>query len=161
MFIKAFVKGLRANPFSESLLQDKVKTTVEVRQRATIHMKADEVMKLKRVEERHPLVKSQSCEDAPSRDTTRPTFQRDECCYVPYLASGTSRGEVLLAGRIETLGANFTASKKEILNGPQVTARLRFLSPPTGYSIFTPNRGATFIRQRGTTPIIATLWLRN
>jgi len=34
MFIDAFVKGLRANPFSESVLREKVETMVEVRQRA-------------------------------------------------------------------------------------------------------------------------------
>jgi len=48
MFIEAFVKGLRANPFSESLLWDKPETMVEVRRRATTHMDAEETMKQKR-----------------------------------------------------------------------------------------------------------------
>jgi len=55
MFVEAFVKGLRENPFSKSLLRDKVETMAEVRRRATRHIEAKEVMKKKWVEERRPL----------------------------------------------------------------------------------------------------------
>ena len=60
-------------------------------------------------------MKSQSREDAPRRDTSRPTFHRDEHRYVPYVASGHNWGEGRFAGRTRTHGSNFTTSKKEIL----------------------------------------------
>ena len=69
MFIEAFKKGLRANPFSESLLREKPKTIVEVLRRATTHMDAEETMKQKRFEERCTLVKSQPLPDIPRGDT--------------------------------------------------------------------------------------------
>jgi len=45
MFIDAFVKRLRENPFSESLLREKVKIMDEIRRRATTHIKEKEEMK--------------------------------------------------------------------------------------------------------------------
>jgi len=57
MFVDAFVKGLRTNPFSESLLRDKVETMAMVYRRATTHIEAEEVLKKIWVGKRHYLIK--------------------------------------------------------------------------------------------------------
>jgi len=59
MTIDTFVERLRANPFSESFLRGKAETMIEVYQRATTYIEAEEVMKRKIVEERHSLNKYQ------------------------------------------------------------------------------------------------------
>jgi len=38
------VKGLRTNPFSESLLRDKVETMAKVQRRTTTHIEAEEYL---------------------------------------------------------------------------------------------------------------------
>jgi len=52
MLVGAFVKGLRANPFSESLIKLLATTLAEVRGRAAIHIKIEEAMQKKRAEEK-------------------------------------------------------------------------------------------------------------
>jgi len=54
MLVGAFVKGLRANPFSESLIRAPATTLAEVRNRATIYIETEEAMQRKRLEERRP-----------------------------------------------------------------------------------------------------------
>ncbi|XP_027915626.1 uncharacterized protein LOC114175066 [Vigna unguiculata] len=54
MLVGAFVKGLRANPFSKSLIRAPATTLAEVRNRATIYIETEEAMQRKRLEERRP-----------------------------------------------------------------------------------------------------------
>jgi len=60
MFLEVFMKGLRANTFSESLLQDRLKMMAEIHKRATTHIDAEETVKQKRAVERHTLAKPQT-----------------------------------------------------------------------------------------------------
>jgi len=54
MLVRAFVKGLRANLFSESLIRTPAATLAEVCNRASIHIDTEEAMQRKRAEERKP-----------------------------------------------------------------------------------------------------------
>jgi len=80
MFVDAFVKGLRANPFSESLLRERVKFMTEVCRRATTHIEAEEVMKGKRAKERRPRNKYNNSirEGKFKPEEERNAFQKEE-----------------------------------------------------------------------------------
>jgi len=87
------MKGLRVNPFNDSLLQDRLETMVEVCRRATTHIDAEETMKQKRAEEWQPLAKFQPHSDMSREDMIHLRFQKDEHRYIPYAASEPSRKE--------------------------------------------------------------------
>jgi len=53
MLVTAFVKGFRANPFSESLIRQKVESLEEIRTRVGSHIEAKEVMKQNNSVEKH------------------------------------------------------------------------------------------------------------
>lgn len=57
MVIDDFVKGLRANPFSDSLLRNRVVSMTEVRERASVHIATEEAIRQKKAHERHGEVK--------------------------------------------------------------------------------------------------------
>jgi len=48
MVIDAFVKGLRANPFSDSLLRNRAASMTEVRERASVHIATEEAIRRKK-----------------------------------------------------------------------------------------------------------------
>jgi len=52
ILVDAFLKGLRANTFSDSLVRNPVVSLAKIRARASIHIEADEVMRDKRRLER-------------------------------------------------------------------------------------------------------------
>jgi len=52
MLVGAIVKGLRANPFSKSLIRLPATTLAEVRGRVVVHIEMEEAMQKKRAEEK-------------------------------------------------------------------------------------------------------------
>jgi len=51
--VDAFVKGLRANPFSNSLLRDRAMSVTEVQERAYVYIATKDAIREKKSNERH------------------------------------------------------------------------------------------------------------
>jgi len=87
LLVDAFVKGLRANTFSESLVRIPALSLSEIRSRATTHIEAEDVMRSKRRQERRENG------DVKPRDARRtydtPFFKRTDKRYSPYVASAS------------------------------------------------------------------------
>jgi len=89
MLVGAFVKGLRANPFSESLIRLPAATLVEVRSRAAIHIETEETMQRKRAEEKRP---NPECKNKDARRQVMETFsphKRSSHKFTPYSTQRT------------------------------------------------------------------------
>jgi len=52
MYIDAFIKGLRTNPFNESLIRNKATSMAKIRNQVVTHIEVEETMRSQRVEER-------------------------------------------------------------------------------------------------------------
>jgi len=85
ILVDAFVKGLRANTFSESLVRIPALSLSEIRSRATTHIEAEDVMRQKRHQEKRMNG------DDKARDTRRthnvPFLKRTDKRFSPYVAS--------------------------------------------------------------------------
>jgi len=82
MLVGAFVKGLRANLFSESLIRSPALTLAEVRSRAAIHIETEEAMQRKRSEERRPAADHRSRD--PRRQILEASSTRGRTKFSPY-----------------------------------------------------------------------------
>jgi len=60
LLVKAFVKGLRASSFSESLYRIPPKTLMEIRQRAAVEIETEEAMRHKKVGDKRTLTHTKS-----------------------------------------------------------------------------------------------------
>jgi len=87
ILVDAFVKGLRANTFSESLVRILTLSLSEIRSRATTHIEAEDVMRQKCRQEKR------ANGDDKTRDVRRtndaPFFKRTDKRYSPYVASAS------------------------------------------------------------------------
>lgn len=72
MVVDALVKGLRASPFSDSLLQNWVELMAEVHEQATIHFKVEEAIRRKRVNKlkKQGMYKESTCSHSKNIDTS-------------------------------------------------------------------------------------------
>jgi len=87
ILVDAFVKGLRANTFSESLVRIPALSLSEIRSRATTHIEAEDVMRQKRRQEKR------ANGDVKTRDVRRTNdahfLKRTDKRYSPYVASAS------------------------------------------------------------------------
>lgn len=87
--MEAFVKGLKVNSFSESLVRNLATFLAKIRIRASKHIEVDDIMRSKRHLEKHTMSKArprethrQSCEDITPRHT--------DCRFAPYVAHAST-----------------------------------------------------------------------
>jgi len=79
MVVDAFVKGLRANPFSDSLLRERPMSMMEIRERVSVHTITKEAIRRKKPSERQDEGRYQErIRDAQSRSTETTVKQSDD-----------------------------------------------------------------------------------
>ncbi|XP_027932759.1 uncharacterized protein LOC114188367 [Vigna unguiculata] len=79
LLVKAFVKGLRANSFGESLYRIPPKTLMEIRQRAAVEIETEEAMRHKKAGDKRALTNTRSERDVKTfrRERTPPRPRTD------------------------------------------------------------------------------------
>jgi len=121
MLVGAFVKGLRANSFSESLIRTPVVTLAEIRSRAAIYIETEEAMQRKRLEERRPQPEHKSRDVRRQIMETSSPYKKASRKFAPYSPRHNSdkRGT-------KPLCPHFFESKTRILQDEGVSKYLRF-----------------------------------
>ena len=84
MLVGAFVRGLRANSFSESLIRTPVITLAEIRSRAAIYIEIKEAMQRKRLEERRPQPEHKSRDVRRQVMETSSPYKKTSRKFTPY-----------------------------------------------------------------------------
>jgi len=87
LLVKAFVKGLRASSFGESLYRIPPKTLMEIRQRAAVEIETEEAMRHKKAGDKRTLTNTKGERDVKTfrRERTLPRTRTDRR-FVPYVA---------------------------------------------------------------------------
>ena len=123
LLVKAFVKGLRASSFGESLYRIPPKTLMEKRQRAAVEIETEEAMRHKKAGDKRVLANTKSERDVKTsrRERTPPRTRMDRR-FVPYVAQ--QRTEYRRTQRIP----NFRLTPAEILEDAEISKHLRYPS---------------------------------
>jgi len=121
MLVGAFVKGLRANLFSESLIRSPAMTLVEVRSRAIVHIETKEAMQKKRVKEKRL---SLECKNKDSCRQVMETFsphKRSSVKFSPYSTQRTAHRKM-----VRTTCPALTKPKAQLIKVEDIAKYLRF-----------------------------------
>ncbi|XP_027920620.1 uncharacterized protein LOC114178750 [Vigna unguiculata] len=121
MLIGAFVKGLRANSFSESLIRAPAITLAEIRSRATVYIETEEAMQRKRSEERRPQSEHKSREVRRQIMETSSPYKKASRKFTPYSPHHHSDKRAF-----KSSCPSFSESKARILQDEGVSRYLRF-----------------------------------
>jgi len=121
MLVGAFVKGLRANSFSESLIRLPAVTLAEVRSRAAIYIETEEAMQRKRADEKRPNP------DYKGRDTRRQVMgafsphKKANHKFTPYSTQRPPQRKL-----IKPICLTLVKPKVQIIKDDEVARYLRF-----------------------------------
>ena len=121
LLVKAFVKGLRASSFGESLYRIPPKTLMEIRQRAIVEIETEEAMRHKKAGDKRTLTHTKSERDIKifRRERTPPQTRTDRR-FVPYVAQ--HKTEYHRTRRI----LDFILTPAEILEDAEISKHLRY-----------------------------------
>jgi len=127
--VDAFLKGLRANSFSDSLVRNPAVSLAEIRARASIHIEADEVMRHKRRLERRSEGDAKTKAPRKRYDDIDKVRQPD-WRYTPYVAQTSI---VNRTGRSNNFRSQLRlkSAKTDVLKDVDVNVHLRFPKPTT------------------------------
>jgi len=121
MLVGAFVKGPRANSFSESLIRTPAVTLAEIRNRATIYIETEEAMQRKRLEERRPHSEHKGKDVRRQIMEVSSPYKKASRKFSPYSSQHTSK-----KGTTKLACPNFSESKIWILQDQEISKYLRF-----------------------------------
>jgi len=130
ILVDAFLKGLRANSFSDSLVRNLAISLAEIRVRASIHIEADDVMRHKRRQERRSEGDAKTKAPRKRYDDADKARQPD-WRYAPYIA------QTSIINRTGRSSGNFRpqlqlkSTKIDVLKDVDVNVHLRFPEPTT------------------------------
>jgi len=121
MLVGAFVKGLRANHFSDSLIRLPTMSLAKVRSRATVHIEIEEAMQWKRAYEKHP---NPDCKNKDTRRQVMEAFsphKRPNHKFTPYSTQRTPQRKM-----IKPICPTLTKPKVQLIKDDEVAQYLRF-----------------------------------
>ncbi|XP_027915149.1 uncharacterized protein LOC114174510 [Vigna unguiculata] len=121
LLVKAFVKGLRASSFDESLYRFLPKTLMEIRQRAAMEIETEEAMRHKKVGDKRTLAHTKSERDIKTyRRERTPLRARPNRRFVPYISQQRTEYR-----RIQKI-PSFRVALTEILEDAEISKHLRY-----------------------------------
>ncbi|XP_027916049.1 uncharacterized protein LOC114175492 [Vigna unguiculata] len=121
MLVGAFVKGLRANSFSESLIRTPAATLAEIRGRATVYIETEEAMQRKRLEERRPPPEHKGRDVRRQVMETSSPYKKSNRKFTPYNPRHNPDKRA-----VKPSCPPFSESKARILQDEEVSKYLRF-----------------------------------
>jgi len=121
MLVGAFVKGLRAHSFSESLIRTPAMTLAEIRSRATIYIETEEAMQRKRSKERRPQPEHKGRDIRRQVMETSSPYKKASRKFTPYSPRHLSDKRAF-----KSSCPPFSESKTRILQDEGVRKYLRF-----------------------------------
>jgi len=125
MEVDAFVQGMATSPFNNSLIRSPADSLGKIHERATAHIKAEEVVLRKNGTSHSKQTKyKENNRDHPARSREAPTEKRVNQRYIPYVAK---KNESKVKGRKEASARpRFQVSCNELIGIPGVSERLKF-----------------------------------